>query len=97
MKKGRKQWSARLKARIALEALKEQKTLAELSSKYEVSANMISKWKSLLIKGSEKIFAKGYLERVDDSGDKEISKLYEELGRRDIELSWLKKKMGYIE
>ena len=46
--KKRTQYPKELKARVALEALKEIKTIAELSSEYEVHSNMISKWKKTL-------------------------------------------------
>ena len=56
MKKTRKSWGKNLKARVAVEALKEQKTLSELSSKYEIRVNLISKWKLHLIKNAELLF-----------------------------------------
>lgn len=44
--KKRKQYPREFKARIALEAIKEQKTIAELSSEYEIHSTMITKWKN---------------------------------------------------
>ncbi len=52
----RRKFSASFKAKVAMEAMKEQATLAELSHKYEVSASQISQWKHEAISNMDKIF-----------------------------------------
>lgn len=89
----RKVYSKELKARVALEALKETKTIAELSSEYEIHSNMVSKWKKVLRDNIADVFAdKG--ER--GPGDKElIESLYKQIGQSQVEINWLKKKLGF--
>jgi transposase len=88
----RKQYPKEFKARVALEALKETKTIAELSSEYEVHSNMISKWKKQLQDNVGHIFShKG----EEEPGDKElIERLYKQIGQSQVEINWLKKKLG---
>ncbi len=81
------------KAKVVMEALREQKTLAELSSQFGVHAMVISKWKN---QGAE-ILAKGFSDKrqqkeKDDSDL--IQELYRQIGRLKVEVDFLKKKMG---
>lgn len=84
------------KARVALEALKEQKTIAELSSLYSVHSTQITKWKKqaldILVSG----FGTGQKQQEKD--DKElVQELYRQIGRLKVEVDFLKKKMGIFE
>ena len=89
----RRSFSADFKARVALEAIKGDRTLAELASHYEVHANQIRSWKKQLLEEMSGIFSdKRRKEKQVDEGDK--AKLYEEIGRLKIEVDWLKKKSG---
>ena len=89
----RRSFSADFKARVALEALKGDRTLAELASHYEVHPNQIRTWKKRLLEEMSGIFSdKRRKEKQVDEGDK--AKLYEEIGRLKIEVDWLKKKSG---
>jgi len=56
MKRPRRNHSAKFKSRVALSALKGEKTLAELSEQYDVHANQITEWKSRLLKSAEGVF-----------------------------------------
>jgi len=56
---GRKKHSTELRARIALDAIKGQKTMSELSSEYGVHANQISRWKKQLLDAAPDIFTRG--------------------------------------
>ena len=90
--KKRKIYSKELKARVALEALKETKTIAELSSEYEVHSNMISKWKKHLQENLADIFTR---KNEQEPSDKElIENLYKQIGKSQVEIDWLKKKLG---
>jgi transposase-like protein len=81
------------KARVVLEAFKEQKTLAELSSQFGVHAIMITKWKK---KGIE-ILTQGFSEKQKRREHDEwelVQELYRQIGRLKVEVDFLKKKMG---
>jgi len=90
--KKRKIYPKEFKARVALEALKEAKTIAELSSEYEVHSNMISKWKKLLHDNIADIFIRKNDQEPD--AQQQIENLYKEIGRIQVENGWLKKKLG---
>jgi transposase-like protein len=77
---------------VALEALKENKTVAELSSEYEVHGNMISKWKKQLQDNIADIFIRKNDKEPD--AQQQIDNLYKEIGRIQVENGWLKKKLG---
>ena len=90
--KKRKIYPKELKARVALEALKENKTVAELSSEYEVHSNMVSKWKKYLQDNIADIFTRK--NEKDPGAEQQIDNLYKEIGRIQVENGWLKKKLG---
>jgi len=90
--KKRKLYPKEFKARVALEALKEVKTIAELSSEYEIHSNMIAKWKKQLQDNISDIFIRKN-DQEPDAGQ-QIENLYKEIGRIQVENSWLKKKLG---
>jgi len=89
-KQTRRKFSAEFKAKVAVEAIKNQKTLAQLSQQYEVNPVTISKWKSEFLDNMAVIFQG---ERHDlsevDSSDKD--KLYAQIGQLKVELDFLKK------
>ena len=85
----RRQFSAEFKAKVAIEALKEQQTLQELANKYEVHPNQISSWKQEFIQNSASLFSKG--KKKEESVDS--SRLYEEIGRLKVEIDFLKKRV----
>jgi transposase len=90
--KKRKLYPKELKARVAIEALKETKTIAELSSEYEVHSGMISKWKKHLQDNIADIFIRK--NEKDPDAQQQIDNLYKEIGRIQVENGWLKKKLG---
>jgi len=89
----RRRFSAAFKARVAREALKERKTLAELAAEYDVHPNQISQWKRQLLDALPEVFSK---RREGDRKAEEALKdrLYRQVGRLQMELDWLKKKLG---
>jgi transposase len=85
----RRSYSAEFKARVALEALKEQQTLQQLAQKHEVHPNQISSWKQEFLQNSASVFTKG--KKKEEAVD--TAKLYEEIGRLKIEVDFLKKRV----
>ncbi len=86
----RRTHSAIFKTKVALESLKEDRTIAELASEYKVHPNQISKWKKHFQEHMTDIFTNGY---GKDDNDMVISSLYEEIGRLKVELDYLKKRV----
>lgn len=87
----RKSFTASEKATIAIEALKGNLTLNEITAKYGVHATQINCWKKLVKEGVTDIFANKQ-KRVDDGKTQLIEELYRKIGQLEIELDWLKKK-----
>jgi transposase-like protein len=93
MAKKRNRLSAATKAKVALAAVKEVKTVSELSSQFGVHPTQIHSWKRQLLEGAEGIFENG-----QGKGGKTqeleamVAELYEQIGRQKMELEWLKKK-----
>ena len=87
----RKSYSAAFKAKVALEAVKGDRSLTELSSRYEVHPNQIGQWRKALLAGLPEVFS-DKRRRQDEDAEVEKARLYEEIGRLKGELDWLKKK-----
>ena len=79
------------KARVALEAVKGVKTLAELSSAYGIHPTVIAHWKRQLVSGAPGVFASG--SGNGKSQEDLTGPLYQEIGRLKMEVDWLKKKL----
>jgi len=94
MKKGRRNHSAAFKAKVALEAVKGIKSLAELAAEFEVHPTQIGKWKKQLLEDVPELFASGRRRRSEENRSEETAQLYELIGRLKVELDWLKKKSG---
>jgi len=88
----RKQYGPSFKAKVALEAVKGDLTLAELASKYGVHPTQITNWKRQLLDELPNLF-KNKDRKNKDSSNLE-NELYQEIGRLKVELDWLKKKSG---
>ena len=88
---GRKKHSKELKARIALDAIKGQKTMPELASEYEVHANQIGRWKKQLLDAAPDVFTWGK-DKESEKKEVERDRLYKKVGQSQIEVDWLKKR-----
>jgi putative transposase len=91
----RKRYSAGFKARVALEAAKQTKTLAELSKSFQVHPVQISQWKKQLLDGVESLFRDGR-NRDRDESEALQAELYQQIGRLNMELEWLRKKLPAV-
>ncbi|MBA7562001.1 hypothetical protein ES708_03649 [subsurface metagenome] len=92
MKKTRRKFSGAFKAKVTIEALKERESMAELSKRFEVHSNMISKWKQEFVKRSSELFDK----KSDAETEVDPEKLYAKIGQLEIENDFLKKNLKKI-
>ncbi len=93
MKRQRKQYSGALKAKIAIEAIKGQRTVQEIASHYEVHPNQVTHWKKHLLEQAPDVFWQGRAQ-IEQADEQVKAELYEQIGRLNVELDWLKKKSG---
>ena len=85
----RRKFSPSFKAKVALEAAKNQQTLAELSKKFDVNPVMISKWKSDLLERMSMVFESSAEKEPEESVDSK--ELYAQIGQLKVENEFLKK------
>jgi putative transposase len=92
MSKKRRNLSAELKSRVALEAVREGRTVNAIAGEYGVHPNQVREWKKQLLKGCPGLFESG---RASPSASDEAltGRLYEEIGRLKVELDWLQRKV----
>ena len=91
MKRQRKHHSPGFKAKVALEAVRGERTLNELAGQFELHPTQVVQWKKRLVEGATGLFS-GRAERdaVEESALRD--RLYQEIGQLKVELDWLKKK-----
>ena len=87
----RKRHAAAFKAKVALEAAKQNKTVAELAKTFQVHPVQISQWKKQLLDGIDSLFRDGRNREQEDVQAVQ-AELYEQIGRLKMEVEWLKKK-----
>ena len=90
MRREKRIFEASFKARIALEAIRELKTINQIAAEHELHPNQVSVWKKQLLEGSAEIFkdGKGPSPKQDDKQEE----LYGRIGKLSMEVEWLKKK-----
>lgn len=91
MRKNRRTHDAALKAKVALEAVRGEKTMTQLASQYGVHPNQIGQWKKKLLKELPELFSDHRKAEERDRDDLE-SELYKQIGQLKVELEWIKKK-----
>ena len=89
----RQRHSAAFKAKVALEAAKQTRTVAELAKVFQVHPVQISQWKRRLLDGAESLFRDGR-RRDHDENLVLQAELYERIGRLNMEVEWLKKSVA---
>lgn len=94
MRQGKRNHSAQFKVKVALEAVKGMKSIAELASQYEVHPTQIGCWKKQFLAALPEIFSDRRRSSSEDC-QAENARLYEQIGRLQMELDWLKKKTGW--
>lgn len=92
----KRRFSASEKLKVAMEAIKEERTIAEISSQYSVHSTQISKWK----KQAQEYLQAGFSNRLEISTDyyeKRLAELYQQIGKLKVENDFLKKKCDLVE
>lgn len=87
----KKKFDGAFKAKVALEAVRGEKTIAQIASEYGVHANQIGQWKKRLLEELPGLFS-DRRKREEKEGSAETDELYRQIGQLKVELDWLKKK-----
>jgi putative transposase len=97
MTKKIRRYTPEFKSRVALEAIKGDKTLAEIASEYEITVKNIQNWKKIFLENSETVFKQAQREKQHKEELKEkekmIDELYKEVGNLTVQVNWAKKKI----
>ena len=93
MSQGRRKHSPAFKAKVALEALKGQETVAQLAARYEVHPGQIQAWKKALTEGASGVFGNGK-EQQSKKDATLVARLYQEIGRLKVERDFLAERSG---
>jgi transposase-like protein len=93
MKTGKRRHTVDFKVKVVLEALRGDQTVAVLASKHEVHPTQINQWKKHLLDSMPGLFGKGATKREQEDSAL-LDRLYRQIGELQVELNWLKKKVG---
>jgi transposase len=93
MTKNRRKHGPSFKARVALEALKGEETIAELANRFEVHPSQIRKWKKIMVDGAAGIFGGDQTQKKQDDAAL-IAKLYQQIGQLKVERDFLDNALG---
>lgn len=92
--KPRKQFTPAFKAKVALEAIKGEKTSTEIGRTFSIHPNLVGIWKRQALEGLPEVFANSRQQvRTEDEAEKD--ELYRKIGQLKVELDWIKKKSGF--
>lgn len=93
VRRPKRTFSREFKAKVALDALKEHKTLEQLSQEHELTQSQISTWKRMAKEALPEVFGNSSEKLVEQ--EQQISALYEQIGRLKVENDFLKKKHNH--
>ena len=92
----RKNYSASFKAKVAFEAIRNQRTISEIASGYDVHPNQVMQWKKRIIEEGGQIFSQKRDQKQREQ-EQLTDELYRQIGQLKVELDWLKKKLGHLD
>ena len=95
MQAKRRQHSPEFKAKVALAALRGDKTTNQLASEYDIHPLLVGQWKKTAVAGLAELFAHRRVRREQDS-ETLTATLYQQIGQLKVEVDWLKKKSGLL-
>ncbi len=84
------------KAKVAIEAIKGEKTINEIASIYEVHPNQVRQWKKQALEQLPQAMADGRTKRARDSKPIDEEKLHQKIGQQAVEIDFLKKKLRQL-
>ena len=88
--------SPEFKAKVALAAIADGKTIQQLASLFDVHPTQVQTWKKQLLVGAAEVFQAGVVSDDKLAQQAKEAELYEEIGRLNMELGWLKKKLSSL-
>jgi len=92
-RRSRRKHSGAFKAKVAVEAIQGVKTVPDIARKHEVHPSQVNAWKKQAMEGLPTVFET----EAHDDNEKLVAELYEQIGRLQVELRWLKKKSGVVD
>ena len=92
----RRRHDAAIKAKVALEAVKGEKTITQIASEFKVHPNMVRKWRKQLLEMLPDLFS-DRRKKVEGDRDELEAELYRQIGQLKVELDWLKKKSQLLQ
>jgi len=90
----RKRYTKRFKAKVAVEAIKGERTINQIASEYGVHASQVTLWRKRALEGLPELFSDGR-SRKEEDGEVLRARLFQEIGELKFELDWLKKKSRF--
>ena len=94
MKRTRKQHNTAFKAKVALAAIKGDRTVAELASAFGVHPNQIYNWKKQLLDGATSVFEGGGAAVEGTASEAQVDVLYRQIGQLKVENDFLARRLG---
>ena len=93
MSRKRRTFTAEFKAKLAVEAIRERQTLAELAAQHQVHPNQITQWKKQLMETLPEVIGRRREQSAEEHQEL-VDRLYQQIGQLKVELDWVKKKSG---
>lgn len=90
----RRKFTSKFKTKVALEAIKEQKSLSELAEKFDLHPNQISQWKREFLNNAENVFTSGKAKSKKTEAEEREEQLLKMIGQQKVELDFLKKALS---
>ena len=93
MSQGRRKYSPAFKAKVALEAVRGEETVAQLATRYQVHPSQIQAWKKALTEGAAGVFGNGQDQKARNEAAL-VARLYQEIGQLKVERDFLAERSG---